>query len=306
MNTKLALILLALVSLFLAYGSLKPTGPQTGIPSAQVSQTPISQDDPVALKHLIQRLFSSSFFSITPEAQVGVYLGKLPEALPVELPIPKSAKIAGSVLVPNTTMTAVGDVPQSKDDVLAFYTDQLQALGWTEQGPRVSISKAQSQFTFCLKAKNLALQVSALEKAPNASDLRLLLLMDPKYGGCLPITHVEESSSMATDVSDLSVLASERLISQSGAGGTYDHSTTLIFDTDLEVQAILDNFVKQLEAKGWRQLESGSGPSLHWSTWTYQDQEKQTWNGVLDLFQSPQNSSRYFLAVHSALMIKGK
>lgn len=306
MNLRLVVIILALLGLvgglFLADNSLKPTTSQS---KALVSPQTISQDDPVALKQLIQRLVSSSFLSAIPREQIGVYLGKLPEALPVALPIPQGAKIVGSVLVPNTTMIAALDAPQNKADVFAFYKDQLQSTGWQAQVDPRNVTLAASQRTFCLKEKQLTLQVAVVSKEPSVSDLRLTLFMDPKFVSCGPLVPAEESSSMAIDFSDLSLLASERLISQSGGGGAYDYSATLIFETDLKAQAILDNFTKQLEAKGWQQLESGAGASLHWSTWQYQDPKKQTWNGVLDLFQSPENSSRYFLTVHGVLMTKG-
>jgi hypothetical protein len=306
MNLRLVVIILALLGLvgglFLADNSLKPSTSQS---NALVPSQPISQDDPVALKQLIQRLVSPSFLSATPTEQIGVYLGKLPEALPVVLPIPQGAKIVGSVLVPNTTMIAEVDVPQNKADVFAFYKDQLQSTGWQAQVDPRNVTLAASQRTFCLKEKQLTLQVTAATKEPSATDVRLTLFMDPKFVGCGPLVQSEESDSMATDFSDLNLLASERSISQSGGGSPYDHSVTLIFETDLKAQAVLDDFAKQLKTKGWQPLESGAGASLHWSTWQYQDPKKQTWHGVLDLFQSPENSSRYFLTVHGVLMTKG-
>ncbi len=63
---------------------------------------------------------------------VQLLAGKLPENMPVDLPIPDGARIIGSEVQEDKGIYIVLDVPLMPDQALDFYREALPSQNWTE------------------------------------------------------------------------------------------------------------------------------------------------------------------------------
>ncbi|NJL80970.1 MAG: hypothetical protein HC917_23235 [Richelia sp. SM2_1_7] len=95
-----------------------------------------------------------------------VIVGKLPEKMPVELPIPSASQILGSTVSEKGNIQVVLDASGTVEQVTDFYKNQLQKSGWEQPNKNPDIDnfsrgfvETSSQFgdylTFCHQTNKL-------------------------------------------------------------------------------------------------------------------------------------------------------
>ena len=69
--------------------------------------------------------------------------------------------------------------------------------------------------------------------------------------------------------------------------------------SDLEIAAIAAHYTRQLEAVGWTRHAEGQDGPLAWSTWTFQDDDGQNWQGWFFALRTSDQPGKYMLQVHA-------
>jgi hypothetical protein len=161
---------------------------QMGLATSAESQNGTSVLGESSVEELAIRLLQASCPD-NPELN-GVQLlpGKLPQDMPLDMPIPDGARIVGSEIQENTGIYVVLDVPMTPDLALDFYRKRLASQNWTENGiPGMNqgfIGEGDPRTAFCHGPKNLSLSIIA-HPQDNGTDLRLSIISDPDYSLCL-------------------------------------------------------------------------------------------------------------------------
>ena len=117
MNAKLvmAIVVCALVGLAASGTNGKPSGTEDS-----------------SVEELATRLLQATYPGSTELNDVQLLAGKLPENMPVDLPIPDGARIVGSEVQEDKGIYVVLDVPMMPDQALDFYREALASQNWTE------------------------------------------------------------------------------------------------------------------------------------------------------------------------------
>ncbi len=95
------------------------------------ADTPTPEENMTQLRTLALRLLARPF-NIQEEPQPQLLAGKLPDPLPFNLPLPDGVHIVGSLINSPEEIQILLDVDQSPTEIIAFYTEQMQAAGWSE------------------------------------------------------------------------------------------------------------------------------------------------------------------------------
>ena len=144
--------------------------------------TPSPQENEVQLREIALRLLAPAFRPEASDAQL--LAGSLPASLPFELPLPEKSRIVGSFISSPETMQIVLDTDQSPTEIVAFYTERMQAAGWSEpdvlrrqrqhvEGGFVdSFHRPVTYVTFCKGQRGPALGVSVSKRRGRAEKLR--------------------------------------------------------------------------------------------------------------------------------------
>ena len=66
------------------------------------------------------------------QAQPRLFVGTIPENLPLKLPVPEHTEVLGTLAHNTSTLDMVLESRLSAEDVQSFYRARLTALGWQE------------------------------------------------------------------------------------------------------------------------------------------------------------------------------
>src|SRR5690606_13786237 len=96
-----------------------------------ISNESVNVSEPTT-EELAIRLLQFDYFSSPELTQPELMPGKLPEEMPVDLPIPNGTRIVGSEILEDMGITVVMDVTMTPEEALDFYRDALVPQNWTE------------------------------------------------------------------------------------------------------------------------------------------------------------------------------
>ncbi len=256
----------------------------------------LSNEDPVARAVLRPRIF----------------VGRLPEDMPVEIPIPEGFSVVGSLARSEPdphdepTVEVVLDARMPAREVRHAYREQMSAAGWSEperQGPKgggFGFRPVGTTALFCRSERGPALFLSAHEENPGDRDaptnVRLRLITGSRYSPCAPEPHYEPEFDRI--IPHLEPPLGSYQWPGGGGGGTGDAYSTATLDSELDAAAIGAHYVAQLKEGGWSLSDEGQGRPQAWSTWSFIDEDGQPWSGVFFALRLAGSSQRYFLFVH--------
>jgi hypothetical protein len=242
-----------------------------------------------SVEELAMRLLQAAYPDSAKLSEVQLLPGKLPMEMPVDLPIPDGARIVGSEVQENTGIYVVLDVPMTPDLALDFYRERLASQKWTEISipgmERGFVEHSDPGTTFCQGPKNASLAVYA-HPQDNGTDLRLSIITDPDYSPC----------SWDAGYNDDWLKPIPKLVAPNGTGqfngnsmggpvGLAEVSATL--ETEMNSSSLEAHYADQLTAANWTMMSEGeSGPSS-WSSWSFKDEDGQTWDGFLMALELP-------------------
>ncbi len=256
----------------------------------------LSNEDPVARAVLKPRIL----------------VGRLPEEMPVEIPMPEGFSVVGSLVRSepdphgDPTVEVVLDARMPAEQARDAYREQMSAAGWSEperRGPRgggFGFRPVGATALLCRSDRGPALFLSAHEEQPDGrdapTDFRLRLIMGSRHSPCAPEPYYEPEFERI--IPHLEPPLGSYQWPGGGGGGTGDAYSTATLESDLDTAAIGAHYVAQLEEGGWSLSEEGRGGPQAWSTWSFTDEDGQPWSGVFFALRLAESPRRHFLFVH--------
>lgn len=267
------------------------------------------QENVAQLRELALRFLAPAFRAETGQAQLLV--GSLPASLPFEFPLPENSQIVGSFISSPQTMQIVLDMDQSPDEIIAFYTERMQAAGWSEpdvlrrqrqhvEGGFVdSFRRSVTYVTFCKGQRGPALGVSVFrEEAENGkTEVRLHIDAQSRFSPCM------QSSEIFMDVSRLIPPLEPPIGVQQHADGGSNSERAATFATldvtdGIALSQLSAHYAHQLEQAGWQRTGEGSSELMAWHTWEFYDKENERWQGIFTLLHVPGMEQQYYVQMH--------
>lgn len=220
--------------------------------------------------------------------------GRMPDEMPVELPLPRGSKIFGSVLLGETDICVVVDSSLSAEEVMTFYRQELASQNWTFKdisGMDRGFMEWSESAIFCRGLNDPSVAVSAYP-LENGSNLRLDISTDPECSPC----SFSDSDDWLKPLPKLVAPRNASLSNQnfmSGCGNQLATSTDV--KTELSGSALAAHFADQLRAANWTaSSQEESGPAA-WSTWEFEDEEGLVWDGFLIAVEVPGSEDKKFV-----------
>lgn len=289
-----------------------PAAPQNGAP-----RSPGGEDVVEAWRELARRLLGER----SPEATGGggpqLFIKRLPDNLPVEIPIPDGFDVVGGLWFANERLGGLEthvmlDAPLDAEQVSEAYRQLMDSTaGWSERTPPgrprhggFVFGPHASPLLFCEEGSGSALVVAPQELAgePNTTGVRLRLDTGPRTS-CTR----EQPERAAEDkwrIPLLTAPAGVRVLPE-GKSATrrepdFESSSSMV-EANMSLEQIAAHYNTQLAAGGWTLTgEEVSGPQA-WSTWEFSDAQESFWAGAfasLGLPQRlPETPRRYSLRV---------
>ena len=279
---------------------MPPAGPKDG------TRPPGEGEE--ALRELALRLLSPSRPEVARGGQPRLFVGRLPDHLPVEIPIPDGFDIVGSLARADERHSGpqthvVLDAPIGAEQVRETYRELMGTAGWSESkfpsrmgggfafGPRASL------LLFCEEESGTALILGA-DELPNApTDVRLWLDTSPR-SPCIrrqPVSALEEEWLIPRLVQPTG--AREYPDGRSVTRQTDFESSTVIVDADARLAEMVAHYNAQLSLRGWTLSgEDLSGPQA-WSSWEFSDDQGHLWAGMFTALELTGTPRRYLLRV---------
>ncbi len=277
--------------------------------AAQEGSTPVIGGDEAAVREFVAQALGRSG---PPEADAVIYIARLPEAMPFDLPLPEQTRVTGAVVrdaLEGRMLQILLVSDQSARSVVDFYSEALPAVGWRLVEDRSSggfVSAPQAAANFCLDDDKWFVNMTAADRKDGGADV-FLYAQSPNAGmlcrgdaegfyaglhALMPVLTPPEGVRMST--------------SSSGGGGGPLWRRALSTEAALissgpEADAIVAHYNSQLESAGWSLADTAGDARVSWSRWTFTSPEDDTpWSGTLVVIRSPLADSEY----HAQLRIE--
>lgn len=276
-----------------------------------MTENPSSSEENAALvRELALRLLAPPF---DPEAQQPQLLvGQLPAALPFDLPLPDGCRIVGTFIRSPETIQIVLDTAQLPAQVMTFYTEKMQALGWSEpdfshrhrqhEGGFVhTMHPSLASTTLCKGRHGPALFISTSRGQDEGKQTEVRLHLDRRSRNSPCGQSSEIFRGVRSLIPALEPPPGGRQWGGAGGGSDSDSastSATLDMQSDMALPLLASHYAHQLEQAGWQRTGEGSSGPMAWHTWEFSDRENERWQGVFTLLEIPGMTRKYYLQVH--------
>jgi len=297
---------LALLSLAVLAACTPARPPSAGSPATQATsagstndgagKVTIIGDDVAAVKEYFSRWLSPGTYG-PADKDTTIWIGQLPEDVPLPLPIPESARIIGSMQGPYTALEILFDIDQPFEEVREFYRKALTADGWAAPesvSPGGGFVDAPFEVDgYCLEKRDAYLTLSGRDVEGAPADVRLSVMMPAEYTPC-----DAQAADQPPDAYRLlpALSAPSGVEMRSGGAGSGDGyaEASAGLRTSLTPSDLLTGYNEQLAAAEWTLSSSQSAETFAWSTWTVPETDGQQWNGLLLILQTPPESGELF------------
>ncbi|KAM3113191.1 hypothetical protein [Phormidesmis sp. 146-33] len=237
-----------------------------------------------------------------------IWLGQLPEGLPIELPLLEQSQITAS-LRQGATFTILMQSPQPPLSIKVEYSNRLRTLGWLQKRSdedrvdfnllfvRTSTMRhslrhdSTSLLTFCYRPqppadyseRPLALTLQTRRMAENVTFIKLKLFDENAYRSpCQADWETNELNQLPLPYLippiDAEVPPTDADLQGRRGGGSNEswHSTSKI-ETSLSGLDLLAHYESQLMQAGWARQTRETQEHLLWSVWTLRDRRNHLW-----------------------------
>ncbi len=270
--------------------------------------TPNPENREALLETLALRLSVHIFDPRADHPQL--FVGRLPEGLPFELPIPEGSRIIGSLARSSKHLEMVLDVPLPPEQALAFYRERLLAAGWNEpeqpmHGPHQGgfvhsgIFARRQSVLFCKGPHGPALDINAPVEHDGFTDVRLDLNLDERMTPCGQSARARRQQRRHMDTEPiipiLDAPAGARQMPDGGGGGAERWYSAATLEADEDLATLAAHYASQLEKAGWTQTAAGSDGPLAWHTWTLKDEDGEPWRGFFFILKTLDLEREYSL-----------
>ena len=227
-------------------------------------------------------------------------LGRLPDGLRNELPVPEGAQVLGSAIHTDQLEVAL-DVPLDAEAALEWYRERLVTLTWRENDPN---SPSEGGFThtgqpdhlfFCASDSGPSLSVVARPTPEGPADVRLVLRAEA--GQCNPRRQQAGLPPLPT------LGPPPRGRHQYGgfsghSNGIHSHAR-LVATPALDLTSALQHYSDILERGGWQRSEGGQDGGLAWAVWSFSDSSGLPCHGTLLVSRHPLAPNTYLLDLYA-------
>jgi hypothetical protein len=257
--------------------------------------------DRASFQTLAHRLLARRCGGSPAPEEVQILVSQLPQDLPIEIPLPDGARIIGSLVHGGEGTEIVLDAPQTVAQVLDFYEETLTAEEWiafaypTEGGFVPGIGR--TGLTFCSGTNNSVLWVGAFEVEDGLTDVRLDYRTEPTLASC-----TGDTAAPQHPIPLLEDPPGARQTTAGFGGSTDSYNAEVELKTELDSAIVEVHYADQLEAAGWLRRDGGQSGPLAWSSWFYQDEEGQEWQGILLVIDVAGKSDRQAVVLRASLM----
>lgn len=252
-------------------------------------------------RSLALRLLTPAFWSDADPQQMQLLVGQAPDAWPADIPLPDHSRIVGSLMRNPRMIEVVIDSDLDPAAVLQFYRDRLGATGWTAPHTRRhtggfmhGYNRPRQAALFCRSKRGPSLEVSAARAKDESTDVRLHLLTDPQHSPCGQMDHARDTFEL---IPMLLPPTGSHQQGGGGGGGSDRVYSSATLESDLDLPTIMAHYVEQLTAADWTTVAQGIDGPMAWSTWTWQDQEGEPWQGLFFVMQWGA-ANNYFMEIH--------
>jgi hypothetical protein len=233
--------------------------------------------------------------------------GRIPGPLPVDLPVPDSSRIVGSMVL-SQSVTVLLDVDLPANKVLQFYIERLTQAGWTQLDPVTPggggfafASESDGRTAqFCRSEQGPTIIVQAIDSTEKPAQVQVTLDVNPEHSPCLPglrpymMPIAEVLPRLAPPI------GAEVYSGSSGSGSTYVSSEALLISS-LDRAGIHNHYIAQLTGLGWVLHDQGlSGPAV-WSNWSFETKAGDAWQGQLFVLQRPWSKRKYEVSIQAEI-----
>lgn len=276
-------------------------------PQPTSGNQPQPTDDEADLRELAVALLASRY-PYAAEGEPELLLGVLPPDFPGDIPVLPGSRILGSLVAERPI--AVLDTDQADEAVIAFYEERLPALGWIKPEPSEPerhggfiesghgiVSKVPRQGTALYRNDGPSLQISAYRT--QSGHTRIQLMLNPH--GAREFRHNRRSMGHRDEMfSMLPPIEPPPNAQQSGGGGSFggDHiEVEGSIESDLDLSALAIHYAAQLEKGGWQRTGGEANGPVAWSTWTFEDEEKEPWRALFVILNRPDAPKKSWLRI---------
>ncbi len=266
-----------------------------------------SGQDERGLRELALRLAATPSPDMPPaEREPQLFIGHMPPNLPVELPLPEGSRIVGAVVGRATVIYLDVDLPAKA--ALDFYRERMMAAGWSEpQMPGMrhggfvpSFFPPAHRALLCKSEQGPGMTVIAYGAPGKTTDVRVELdtyAEHPEQSPCAQQRRMREHMGhQMWDIFPPLVPPSGAQQQPQGGGGGGDHwYTSAALQSDQALGDIWVHYDAQLQDAKWTRTTSGESGPVAWSTWTFTDDEAESWRALFFILQEPDEPNAYHL-----------
>ncbi len=244
-------------------------------------------------------------------------LGRLPDDLPLRLPLPPGAQVVGSLVhgqsIDETPVTLLAtilvDAPLAGERVSEFYIEQLKALGWTFQsfhgGGFVSVLPGGfAHLRFTSPVDGYALMITAQPGHGSASaaapETTLSIIVHRDNPQMAARRRGMGHENMRANESLIPTLMPPPGALQQGGGsggGMKRWEANTRMESERPVAEVIAWYDRQLTRGGWTRRNGDASGPVGWSFWSLTDSAGEPWRGLLVTLSNPDHPSHYFVIV---------
>jgi hypothetical protein len=257
--------------------------------------------DAALVRELALRLLGSRFgTSSAGEAPTDLLIGRLPPDFPYQLPAPEGARLLGTLLCDG--LVIVVDAPLSAEAALAFYTERLTALGWTDElrwrgrqggGFAHRPIRARTMTNFLSPDGLFRFSVETMP-APDGQSTTILLALYPALRSVSPHERARNGFIFGV-LPTLQPPVGSAQFSEGGSGGPDLVRTSAWVEGDFPLSALRAHYTEALLHAGWTLVDGGEQGPAAWCRWTFRDEDGSRWSALLLIVECAELPHRFDL-----------
>lgn len=238
-------------------------------------------------------------------------VGQLPDNIAIPVPLPENSRILGTLIRSTESIDVIVDCQLSPAAVLTFYKESLAASGWNELNEmhpamhgggfvHSGFPAFENRATYCKGPDGPAFSINAYERKQGLTDVRLDINFGNEYSPCRQPNRMQRRMAhhqMRNLIPPLEPPKGAKQQSGGGGGGGDSWHSNATLDTEMQLDALAAHYAAQLLKGGWTQTGAGISGPLAWSTWTFQDEENEPWNGFFYILKRPGKERQHVLEV---------
>jgi len=243
-----------------------------------------------------------------PDTEMMIYIGQLPDELPVEIPMP-DGEIIGSIVregpYPTTEMIFVST--DSVENIDQFFETEMETLGWERMGlnygQRGFVAQEFAYADYCGQEKDKYVNVN-MRQIGDETQVRVAINMADPYMCNQGDMEAMQSQDPYLRLPKLTTPEGVTMLMNRGGGGggggypgnLYSATSTWLTSDILTISELMDEYDAQLVDNGWEMISTESGEHTSLSLWTFEDNGN-TWSGYFSLMESATESGQFYATI---------